>query len=58
MTAWVLILYLGSNAGLTVPGIESEQECRLLIERMAKERPWLGIATNANCFPYRASYRF
>lgn len=53
MIAWVLIVYLGSNAAMSVPGIESEQECRLLIERFGKERP--SVPSYANCYPYRAA---
>jgi hypothetical protein len=57
MTAWVLIISLGTTAATTVSGIESEYECRRLASQIAKE--WTTLpAPPMQCFSYRGAYRF
>lgn len=52
MIAWVLIIYLGTNAATSVSGIESEQECLALAAKIG------GNNAAPKCFSYRAAYRF
>lgn len=54
MIAWVLIIYLGTNAATTVSGIESERECLALAAKIVPT----STAADPKCFSYRAAYRF
>jgi len=56
MTSWVLIIGLGLTNSISVSGIESEQECQKLAERLVRE--WTLTAPKMQCFSYRAAYRF
>lgn len=55
MIAWVLVIYLGTNAATSVSGIESEQECQALASKIV---PRPSSAADPKCFSYRAAYRF
>jgi hypothetical protein len=54
MTAWVLMLFLGTNYAVSVPGIESETECRRLGDEIEKVEKY----ARPKCFSYRGAYRF
>lgn len=53
MIAWVLILALGSNQSIAVPGIASEAACQALIEKLKAK--WILKAPTMQCFSYEAT---
>lgn len=52
MIAWVLILGLGFNNSTAISGIASEEACKELQNRLARE--WTLLSpSKMQCFPYQ-----